>query len=252
MTLQTVVLAGGLGTRMRPATARVPKALLPVAGQPFAFWQMRMLARNGVHDVLYAVGYLGEQVEDYVGDGSKWGLSVRYSYEEGGLLGTGGALRLAFDRGLLDSSFFVIYGDSYLNLEFDRVEKQFKACSEPALMVVLESDGRWGPNNVIFEKDRILRYDKRAAHRSREMQHIDYGLLALERDVIVGNIGPRKVRDLADVLAQLSREGRLAGYEVATRFYEVGSSSGLSDLEAHLAGNDEPGPEPLAPKGTRS
>lgn len=236
MTLQTVILAGGLGTRMRPATTRMPKTLLPVAGQPFAYWQMKMLASRGVTDVLYAVGYLGEQVEDYVNDGSEWGVSVRYSYEAEDLLGTGGALRLALDRGLLADSFFVIYGDSYLTVEFQPIEETFRARSEPALMTILKTDGRWGPNNVIFEQDKILLYHKGPSRRSAEMRHIDYGLLALESRLIKSRIGSGEVNDLADLLARLSLEGALAGYEVPNRFYEIGSPKGFADLEAHLAG----------------
>jgi len=234
MTLQTVILAGGLGTRMRPRTETIPKALLPVAGKPFAEWQLDLLAQNGIRDVLYTVGHLGEQIEAHVGNGGRWGLSVRYSYEDAGLLGTGGAIRLASDRELLDGSFFILYGDSYLPISLAPVERAFRAADEPALMTVFNNDGRWGPNNAVFENGRVTLYDKNRGSQPSNMKFIDYGLSALTRRVVTDHIEQGKACDLADVLKQLSISGQLAGYEINTRFYEIGSPQGISCLEDFL------------------
>lgn len=232
MTLQTVVLAGGLGTRMRPATETVPKALLPVAGRPFADWQLELLAARGVRHVLLCVGHLGEQVEAHVGDGSRWGLSVRYSHEEGGLLGTGGALRLARERNLLDEEFFVLYGDSYLQVDFHEVAAAFRDSGAPALMTVWRDEGRLEAVNACFDGRMVTVYDKRTARPG--MAFVDFGLSVLSRRVVETRTGDGFC-DLADVFATLSRDGLLAGHEVAERFYEIGSPAGLADLERHLA-----------------
>src|SRR5256885_10365147 len=103
---QCVILAGGRGTRMRPYTNGVPKALLPVLGRPFVDWQLRRLAASGVERVTLCIGYGGEMLQSYVGDGSRYGLTTRWVSEGDDLLGTGGALRLAHDEGALEDVFF--------------------------------------------------------------------------------------------------------------------------------------------------
>src|SRR3954451_4416174 len=112
--MQCVILAGGLGTRMRPLTDKLPKTLLPVLGTPFAHHQLTWLAAHGITEVVYSIAVLGEMIEDYVGDGSRWDLNVRYVRDGDEPLGTGGALRRVLDAGLLAGRFLVQYGDSFL------------------------------------------------------------------------------------------------------------------------------------------
>src|ERR1700691_2559314 len=132
--LQCVILAGGLGTRMKPYTSTVPKCLLPIVGRPFADWQLAWLASEGVDRVVYCIGHLGHLVREYVGNGSAWGLKASFVDEGTELLGTAGALRLAADRAVLDESFFVLYGDSYLSVNLTSVEEAFRSSERPALM----------------------------------------------------------------------------------------------------------------------
>lgn len=234
--LQCVVLAGGLGTRMRPFTESCPKSMLPAGGRPFAEHQLEMLARGGVSDVLYLIGYRGEMLREHLGDGRRWGVSVRYVDEGEQLLGTAGALRLAFDHGALAPSFLVIYGDSFTPVDIPAVWRAFVTSRMPALMTVLQNEERWDRSNVLFEGGRLIVYDKtRRDLRCSRMRHIDYGLSALRRSVVAGRI-PSGVRaDLAPIFHQLSLEGRLAGYEARERFYEIGSPAGLSDFERYVA-----------------
>src|SRR5436190_842448 len=105
--IQCVILAGGLATRMRPLTETLPKALLPVAGTPFIDHQLGWLAAHGVTRVVLSIGYRGEMLRDHVGDGGRWGLSIRVVDEGTRLRGTAGALRLALDEGALDEGFLV-------------------------------------------------------------------------------------------------------------------------------------------------
>ena len=233
--LQCVVLAGGVGTRMRPATERMPKALLPVLDRPFCDWQLELLARNGIERVLYSVGHLGEMLRDHVGDGSRFGLRVGYVDEGQHLRGTGGALRLAYDLGELEDAFFVLYGDSYLPIDYRAVQEAWESSDLPALMTVFRNDGQWDASNAIYAGGRVVLYDKeRPADRAEEMRWIDYGLSAFGREVIGDYCVPGASADLADLARDLSRDGRLAGYEVMQRFYEAGSPEGLADLEAYL------------------
>jgi NDP-sugar pyrophosphorylase family protein len=237
--LQCVILAGGLGTRMLPRTEAVPKALLPVLGRPFIEHQLEWIAAHGAREIVLSVGYLGELLEAHVGDGSRFGASVRYVHEGAALRGTGGALRLAAERGVLAEEFLLTYGDSYLPVDFAAVAAAFRRSGKPALMTVFENGGRWDTSNVIFDPSTALvtLYDKRRTKRpASEYRYIDYGLSALRRGVIEELVPPGVRHDLADLFGPLSERGELAGLEVSQRFYEIGSPAGLADLESMLGG----------------
>jgi NDP-sugar pyrophosphorylase family protein len=233
--MQCVILAGGLATRMRPLTETVPKALIPVAGVPFIDHQLAWLADHGVTDVVLSIGYRGEMLRDHIGDGGRFGLTVRFVDEGTELRGTAGALRLALDRGALDPGFLMTYGDSFLPIDFADIWRRFQASGAPALMTVFHNGGRWDDSNVIFRDGRIVLYDKHHATRpAADFDYIDYGLLALKREVIADLVPPPSTgskADLAPLFHELSRRGDLAGVEITQRFFEIGSPAGLQDLE---------------------
>ncbi len=231
--MRCVILAGGLATRMRPATETIPKSLLKVNGEPFVHHQLSLLAREGVSEVVFCIGYLGSAIRDFVGDGERWGVRVAYVDEGAKLRGTGGALRLAVDESTIKGRFFTLYGDSYLPVSYRPVW----AAAEGAetLMTVHENEGRWDSSNVIFKDGLVTLYEKgRTDARSVGMRYIDYGLLVLTEDFVRSEIPADKVLDLAEPLHRLSLAGRLRGYEVKERFYEIGSPQGLKELEKYL------------------
>src|SRR4051794_22429643 len=158
--VQCVILAGGLGTRMWPVAQTVPKTLLPVAGRPFAEWQLDWLADAGVESVVYCIGYLGAQVRDHLGDGSDRGLAIRYVDEGRELRGTAGALRLAHDEGVLADRFLVLYGDSWLQVDPAAVHAAAEASGLPSLMTVYENNGLFDASNVEYADGRVVRYEK--------------------------------------------------------------------------------------------
>jgi NDP-sugar pyrophosphorylase family protein len=215
---------------MHPVTERIPKALIEVAGRPFVEHQLALLRREGVERVVLCVGFLGEMIEASVGDGGRFGLSVSYSFDGERLLGTGGALRRALP--MLGEEFFVLYGDSYLDIAYAPVQAAYRISGKPALMTVFRNEGRWDASNVLFDGKRVVRYDKR--HPSADMKFIDYGLGIVSADVLKAGRGD--VFELAEHYATLAREGRLAGYEATTRFYEIGTPSGLAEADRHLRG----------------
>ncbi len=233
--MQCVILAGGLGTRVQELHPDVPKTLFPVAGRPFASWQLDWLADQGVSRIVYSIGHLGHQVRDFVGNGSRWGVSVNYAEEPAELRGTAGALRLAIDDNLVDPEFFVLYGDSYLTVALADVERAFHQTPAPALMTVLRNEGRWDTSNAVLEDRLVVRYEKSLPNPPPEMRWIDYGLSLVTRDVILQNVPEGRGSDLAELYATLSRRRDLAGYEVMDRFYEIGSPQGLADLELRLS-----------------
>lgn len=237
MTLPIAILAGGFATRMRPLTERVPKVLLEVAGRPFAEHQLQLLRNSGIHDVVFCVGYLGEMVERELGDGSRFGMSIRYSYDGETLRGTGGALVRALP--LLGEAFLVMYGDSYLDCDYAAVERQFVESGKLGLMAIIRNEGRWDRSNVLYESGRIVRYDKK--NRTPEMLYIDYGLGALRREALA-SVPADAVIDLADVYHELSLRNELAAFEMTERFYEIGSPKGLQETDAYISGRGDTAP----------
>ncbi len=224
------VLAGGLATRLRPVTMTVPKSLVEVAGRPFIDHQLALLRGAGIRRVVLCLGYLGEMVEEHLGDGSAHGMEVAYSYDGPRLLGTGGALRQAAP--LLGELFWVLYGDSYLEVDYRGILADFVTRPALGLMTVMRNEDRWDSSNVLFQGGRILCYSKRA--RTAEMRHIDYGL-GLLRGAALGRVPFGQPYDLADLYGELIAAGRMAGFEVSQRFYEIGSPAGLEETRAHLA-----------------
>ena len=229
MSLPLAILAGGLATRLRPLTEKIPKSLVEVAGKPFIVWQIELLRRNGVAHLVLCLGHLGEQVQAELGDGSRWGMQLDYIFDGPLLLGTGGALRRALPR--LGEAFFVLYGDSYLDCDYAAVEGAFCASGKLGLMTVFRNANLWDLSNVIFENGRIQRYDKK--NLVPEMKHIDYGLGVLQASALVRYPADRAL-DLATVYQDLLAQDQLAGYEVSQRFYEIGSPAGLQETRDYI------------------
>lgn len=228
---QTVILAGGMGTRIQCVSREVPKALLPVAGRPFLDHQLRLLAQTGITDVLLCIGYLGEQIEAFAADGSAWGLRIQYSREDPDhLLGTGGAIVQALP--LLAPVFGILYGDSYLPFDFSRPYDALEASGLPALMCVHRNNHQWDPSNVRLEGNRIVFYSKKA--RKEEADCIDYGFSVFTRKIFERYAAGPFPLDLATVMSRLVEEQRLAAYETRERFYEIGKPEGLRELDQLL------------------
>lgn len=219
------ILAGGLATRLYPLTKTIPKALIDIAGQPFIFRQLRLLKREGISNVVICAGYLGEQIKEMVQDGSSLGLRVEYSFDGDRLLGTGGALRKALP--LLDDKFWVLYGDSYLDTQYDPILKYFLSDTRLGLMTVYENQGKWDTSNVVFREGKILKYDKK--NLTPDMHYIDYGL-SLFRKEALSAIPEGEFFDLPCIYSKLISSGELLGYEVKERFYEIGKPEGLEEL----------------------
>jgi NDP-sugar pyrophosphorylase family protein len=229
--LPVAILAGGLATRLRPITERVPKVLIPVAGQPFLAHQLALLRRQGISRAVLCLGHLGEMVQRDFGDGSASGVRLEYSFDGPVLLGTGGALKRALP--LLGDRFFVLYGDSYLPIDFRPVAEFFERSGKPGLMTVYQNEGRYDTSNVVFGEGDIKLYDKK--NKCPDMRHIDYGLSAFKASAFDDWPVDRPF-DLSDVMQRLVAHKQLAGFEVKQRFYEIGSPAGLAELEVLLSG----------------
>jgi NDP-sugar pyrophosphorylase family protein len=223
------LLAGGLATRMKPITEKIPKSLIEVAGEPFIAHQLKLLKREGVNRVVICAGYLGEEIQNFVQDGSQFGLEVNYSFDGDKLLGTGGALLKAFP--LLTDSFWVMYGDSYLDISFSSILDSFLPSGKPGLMTALHNDGKWDKSNALYENGYIVKYDKEST--TPDMKYIDYGLGILKKSAF-SKWKENNVFDLSEVFGNLVSQGELLGFEVKKRFYEIGSVQGLKETEEYI------------------
>ncbi len=228
--MQVVILAGGLGTRLRPVTTQIPKPMVPVAGVPYLEHQLRLLAKQGLTDVVLLTGHLGEQISDYFQTGSGLGLRLRYSREPAPM-GTGGALREA--RSLLDDEFLVIYGDSYLPIEYATVGQRLQASGADGVLVLYHDPrGETGvPRNVaVDDRGVVTRYDK-SGTADPELRYVEAGVLALRRSVI--DLVPRSgvVSLEQEVFPRLIERRALVGLPTTQRFYDIGTPDRLRAIE---------------------
>jgi len=227
--LPVAILAGGLATRLHPITTKVPKLLVEVAGEPFFSHQLRLLKKNGLRHIVLCVGHLGDMIVEHYGDGSRWGVQIDYSFDGETLLGTGGALIRALPK--LGDAFYVLYGDSYLPVDYQAVGRTLLDSSQLGLMTVFENHEAYDASNVWFESGRIRLYSKK--DKPPQMGHIDYGL-GVFRTAAFADYPRNAVVDLSAVQTELCLRGELAGFEVTERFYEIGSPVGFKELDQLL------------------
>jgi NDP-sugar pyrophosphorylase family protein len=226
--IPVAILAGGLATRLRPITEKIPKSLVSVAGKPILAHQLEMLHTRGLRRAVLCIGFLGEMIQREFGNES-CGMRLEYSFDGAKLLGTGGAIKRALPR--LGEEFFILYGDSYLPIQYAPVADCFHRSGKPGLMTVYRNEGKYDTSNVVFGDGEIKVYDKKA--RLPEMQHIDYGLSLFKASVFDAYPADQPF-DLAEVMGDLVRRKQLAGYDTGERFYEMGSPAGLAELEILL------------------
>ncbi len=227
------ILAGGLGTRLGHQVRDTPKPLLEVAGEPFILHQLRLLAANGADRAVLCVGYLGERIVEAIGDCS-FGISITYSHDGPELIGTLGAVRKA--AAMLGDRFLVLYGDTYLRIDYRAATAAWKQSGLPSLMAVLHNQSRWDRSNVEFDGRRVVAYNKHAP--TVGMEWIDYGLGGLDRTVI-DRAGP-ECTDLADLYHVLAARSELLGFPATERFYEIGTPEALAETSAFLSSASAP------------
>ena len=233
MTLPIIILAGGLASRLRPITKKIPKSLIEVAGVPFVVRQLNYLKKQNIEKVIMCVGHMGEMIEEFLQNGEELGLRIEYSYDGSTLLGTGGAVKKASE--FVDDRFLILYGDSFLPINFNEVENAFDSQKYKALMTVVENKNQWDKSNAIFKDEKLVKYDKE--NPCSEMNHIDYGLGILSKELF-SDYATETNFDLSEVYNKLSIENKLQGFEVTQRFYEIGSYQGLKETETYFLEGD--------------
>ena len=223
-----LILCGGLATRLQPITKTIPKSLVSVNNKPMLQYQLDILHEQGIRHVVLCVGYLGEMIKDTFGDKYK-DILIEYSFDGIKQLGTGGAIKKAYSK--LSNTFFVLYGDSYLPVEYKPILEYFNTINKDGLMTLFKNDNLYDTSNVIFKNDQIICYDKK--NKTVDMNYIDYGLSIFNLSVFKKYPADCSF-DLSQVMTNLVNDKQLAGYEVFNRFYEMGSINGLKELEEYL------------------
>jgi NDP-sugar pyrophosphorylase family protein len=232
MTLPLAILAGGLATRLLPITNDIPKSMIKIKGRPFIDWQLELVANSGIKKVVLCVSHRSEMIKNHVGNGSNYNLEVLYSHDGARQMGTGGAIIEALP--MLGSEFMVMYGDSYLAIDYEKISSVFLALNIPGLLTVFRNENRYDKSNILFDGDLIQEYSKN--NPKPNYHYIDYGLSCFKASVFNSNLSQDPI-DLADFYTQLSVQGRLGGYEVKNRFYEIGSVEGIKDFSYFIERN---------------
>jgi NDP-sugar pyrophosphorylase family protein len=227
--LTVAILAGGLATRLQPILKETPKSLINICGKPFIDWQLSLLSSSGVKRVVLCTSYKSEMIEDYVGDGSKFGIEINYSKDGPIQLGTGGAIKKATQ--MLEEKFMVLYGDSYLPIDYKAVQSVFENVDELALMSIYKNNNEFDSSNVHFEFGKVKNYSK--VSNSDGFNYIDFGLSFFNKSIFGGH-GLDEKFDLSDTFSALCKADQLAAFEVKQRFYEVGSVRGISDFTEYI------------------
>ena len=227
--MQIAILAGGLATRLQLLTERIPKSMIMIEGKPFLQYQLEFLKKGGVTNIVLCVGYLSEQIETYFGDGKRFGVDIKYSKEDEELLGTAGALKNAKKK--IEEEFFVMYGDSYLFLNFKEVLGHFQKFNKSALMVVYKNYDKYDKSNVVVENGMVKKYDKK--HKTKDMIYIDYGVSILRKKVL--DMIPRnEAYSLEELVPALINQNEMLAFETRERFFEIGSYRGLEEFKKYI------------------
>jgi len=232
MMFPVVVLAGGLATRLRPITEKIPKSIVSVNNVPFVLYQLKLFQRHGINHIHFCLGHLGEMVKDVV-EKSIFAktMLITYSFDGEKLLGTGGAIKKALP--VLPDIFFVTYGDSYLDIQYSSVEYKYSklANNNDGLMTVYKNEGKFDTSNVIYYNKKIILYSKNQPEA--KMKYIDYGLGILRKNHF-DTYPDNTPFDLSEIYENLSKKEKLIGYKIFERFYEIGSVKGIEDLSNYL------------------
>ena len=229
--MQIAILTGGLGTRLNKLTTKTPKSLILIDNKPFLEYQIDFLKEGGIKDIVLCTGHLGEQIHRHFGSGKKYALNIKYSHEDKPL-GTAGALKKSQD--LLNDTFFTMYGDSYVFVNFGEIMSYFKSQDKLALMTVYHNSDRYDRSNTSIQGNLVKKYSKK--DRSKDTEYIDYGVNIFRKSVL-DLIPQNQFYSLEDLLPNLIKQEQLLAYEVYDRFYEIGSPEGLEDFENFIAGS---------------
>jgi len=223
--MQMAILCGGLATRLGDIAKNIPKSMIPIENKPFLEYQIENLKKQDIKDIVLCVGHLSEKIEEYFGDGSSFGVNIKYSYDGDKPLGSIGAIKNA--EPLLDDVFFIMYGDSYLSVDFQKAYSFFKEQDKQALMVVYKNNDKYDKSNLIVKDNMVTNYgDKNAVY-------IDYGTSILSKKALE-DIPKNTMFSTGELFSNLIKKNELLAYEAKERFYHIGNPDALEELKSFI------------------
>ncbi len=224
-----LILAGGRATRLKGLASDTPKYLMSVSpAETFADVHLAWLKSIGFQKVLLSIGYLGEKIRNYCGDGKKWGLQIQYIEDGSTLVGTGGAVRKALKFQFNDLC--VTYGDTLLNFSLTDFLENYAATSALGSMTIFKNELPGHICNIDLKKSWIT-YDK--FNPQPDWEYIDYGFMILKRSLI--EFFPQEIpMDLALPLSEAASRKKILGFPVKERFWEIGSPEALAEFQKGL------------------
>ena len=228
--MQVAILTGGLATRLGDLTRNQPKSMLKIRERTFLEYQLELLKRAEIKDIVLCIGHMGEQIERHFGNGRNYGVNIEYSLEDE-LLGTAGALKKA--EALLNEVFFTMYGDSYLFLDFPAAMRYFQSQNKLALMTVYKNYDQYASSNTVVEGNLVKKFSKK--ERTEGMVYIEYGANIFNKEAL-NMIPENQFYSLDDLFSRLGETGELLAFEVKERFYEIGSPQGVKEFEDYIKG----------------
>jgi len=232
--MQIVILAGGLATRLGKLSLNTPKSMITIEGKPFLEYQIDLLKDQGINEIILCVSHLGEKIKSYFGNGENFRVHISYSLEKNPL-GTGGALKNA--QKLLSDEFMMLYGDSYLPIDYNYVINAFRDFGTLGTMVVYKNCDKYDKSNVILDGTRIKFYEKNMKHPN--MVYIDAGLSIFKKDILK-TFSKGKNFSLDIIIKDLISRRQLSAFETEQRFYEIGSINGLRDFREYIKSKTPP------------
>lgn len=218
---KAIILVGGEGTRLRPFTYELPKAMLPIQGKPMVMHILEQLKSHGVTDIILAIGYKGDKIKEYFGNGHQFGLNIKYVSERKPL-GTAGPLRLA--KKYLTESFFIVWGDILSSLDltdFMRFHREHDGLATVALTTVSDPS-RYGVASLNGNK--IIGFVEKPKKGKAPSNLINSGMAIMEAEIIEKYVPKRgKAMVEYDVYPQLAADGKLFGYPFQGQWLDTGT-----------------------------
>ena len=227
--MQMIILCGGLATRLGKITKNIPKSMVKIKNKPFLEYQIEILKKRSIKDIVLCVGHLSDQIEQYFGNGENFGVNIKYSYDGDKQLGPIGALKNAED--LLKEDFFIMYGDSYIDVDFQQISSFFKKHDKLGLMVVYKNFNKYDKSNLIIKDNIIIAYGEK--ERTEDMVYIDYGTSILSKKSM--KLIPKNTfYSTGQLFTDLISKGELIAFEVKNRFYHIGNPDALEEFNNYI------------------
>jgi len=223
--MQMVILCGGLATRLGGIAKDIPKSMIKIKDKPFLWYQIQNIKKSGIKDIVLCVGHLSEQIENYFKKGEKFDVNIKYSYDKDKPLGPIGALKKA--EKILQNNFFIMYGDSYVFVDFKQLSEYFIKQKTDALMVVYKNYDKYDKSNIIVNENMVKQY---AGDRTKYANYIDYGVSVFNKKILE-KIPENVFYSTNDLFTNLVKKEKLFAYEVKNRFYHIGTPDALEEFK---------------------